>query len=330
VELTPSAATFQKMLDAARAADLSVGLVPTMGSLHAGHLSLIEAAREQCEVVAVSIFVNPLQFGPSEDFAAYPRDLEGDAGKASAAGADCVFAPDAAGMFPGGPPATRVRVDGLGSILEGAARPTHFEGVCTVVAKLLSLAGPCRAFFGEKDYQQLTIIRRLVSDLSIAAEIVACPIVREQDGLALSSRNVRLTPDERVAAPALYRALLAGAQVLSDAGGAREATGGAREATGGAVPGQAIDGGALTAAAAEAEGAMANVLAEEPLLSVDYAVVRDAATLAPVTEPESGADGASVLASDRRDLRLLVTARLGTVRLIDNLGVAVEAPAATS
>jgi pantoate--beta-alanine ligase len=304
VELTPSAATFQKMLDAARAAGLSVGLVPTMGALHAGHLSLMEAAREQCEVVAVSIFVNPLQFGPSEDFGAYPRDLEVDAAEASVAGADCVFAPEASEMFPGGPPQTRVRVEGLGSILEGAARPTHFEGVTTLVTKLLSLTGPCRAFFGEKDYQQLVIIRRLVSDLSLAAQIVACPIVREADGLALSSRNIRLTPEERSVAPALQRSLRAGAAVLGECGDQP-----------------------LAVVAALAEEAMAAVLAAEPLFDVDYTAVRDAGTLAPLTQP---ADGVPGLASDARELRLLVAARLGSVRLIDNLGVGFEGPAATS
>jgi pantoate--beta-alanine ligase len=264
------------MLTAARGSGLGIGLVPTMGALHPGHLSLIERAREECDVVAVSLFVNPLQFGPAEDFDAYPRDLEGDAEKAAQAGADCLFAPSAAEMFPDGPPATTVRVEALSSILEGAARPTHFEGVCTVVTKLLSLSGRCRAYFGEKDYQQLVIVRRLVSDLSIAAEIVACPIVREPDGLALSSRNARLTLAEREVAPILYRALAAGAEALS-AGG-------------------------------DGETAMGSVLATEPLVDADYAVVRDAETLG---EPREGSS-----------MRLLVAARLGSVRLIDNLGVA--------
>lgn len=292
MELTPSPATFHKMLDAARAAGLGVGLVPTMGALHAGHLSLITRAREECEVVAVSIFVNPLQFGPAEDFDAYPRDLDGDAGKASEAGADCVFNPSAEDMFPGGRPATRVQVEGLGSILEGASRPTHFEGVCTVVAKLLSLAGPCRAYFGEKDFQQLAIVRRLVADLSIPAEIVASPIVREPDGLALSSRNVRLTNAERAAAPMLHHALLAGAAAF-EAGSAGSA-------------------GSARSAAAAAERAMAEVLVAEPLVEVDYAVARDPITLG---EP----------APDANELRLLVAVRLGSVRLIDNLGVVAQA-----
>lgn len=281
MELTPSSSTFQKMLAAARGSGLGVGLVPTMGALHAGHISLIERAREECDAVAVSLFVNPLQFGPAEDFDAYPRDLERDAEKAAQAGADCLFAPAAAEMFPDGPPATTVRVEALSSILEGAARPTHFEGVCTVVTKLLSLSGHCRAYFGEKDYQQLVIVRRLVADLSIDVVIVACPIVREPDGLALSSRNARLTPAEREVAPVLYRALSVGAEALS---------------TG-----------------ADGETAMGSVLATEPLVDADYAVVRDAETLG---EPREGAS-----------LRLLVAARFGSVRLIDNLGVTgVETP----
>lgn len=279
MEVTPSPSSFHKMLDAARSAGLGVGLVPTMGALHAGHISLIERAREECEIVAVSVFVNPLQFGPSEDFDAYPRDIEGDARKAAEVGADCLFAPDAAEMFPHGPIATKVRVDGLASILEGAARPAHFEGVCTLVAKLLSLAGKCRAYFGEKDYQQLVIVRRLVADLSIDAGIVNCPIVRELDGLALSSRNARLSPAERKIAPILHGALRAGVDAL-DQGRGFEA----------------------------AERAMAAHVALEPLFEPDYAVVRDAESLGDPGAPDAAA------------LRLLVAARLGAVRLIDNLG----------
>ncbi|MDQ2754757.1 MAG: pantoate--beta-alanine ligase, partial [Actinomycetota bacterium] len=204
-------------LDAARGEGRRVGLVPTMGALHGGHLSLIRRAAADGGMVAVTDYVNPLQFGPSEDLAAYPRRLAADVRLAAEAGADVVFAPAPEQMWPS-PPQVSVRVAGLSEILEGAARPTHFDGVATIVAKLLSITGPCTAYFGEKDFQQLALIRRLVEDLSLAAEVVACPTVRDTDGLALSSRNAYLTPAERVVAPQLYWALLAGKRAIEDEG----------------------------------------------------------------------------------------------------------------
>ncbi len=198
---------FTKALDAERAAGRRVGLVPTMGALHAGHLSLMTRAAVECDVVVATLFVNPLQFAPTEDLATYPRDPDGDRAKAEAAGVGYLFAPSQAEMFPE-PPVTVITVGRLGEVLEGAVRPGHFAGVATIVAKLFSLAGACQAYFGEKDYQQLAVIRRMVADLSLPAEIVACPTVRAADGLALSSRNAYLTPGERAIAPTLYQALL--------------------------------------------------------------------------------------------------------------------------
>ena len=184
-----------------------VALVPTMGALHAGHLALVVAARAAGAThVVASIFVNPTQFGPSEDFDRYPRDEAADAAALAAAGVDLLFAPAVAAMYPGGH-ATTVRVAGLGDILDGAARPGHFDGVATVVTKLLLAAAPNLVVFGEKDWQQLAVIRRLVADLSLPVEIIGAPIVRDADGLALSSRNAFLTPGERIRAVALPQAL---------------------------------------------------------------------------------------------------------------------------
>lgn len=183
-----------------------VGLVPTMGALHEGHLALVREAKKRAGLVAVSIFVNPTQFGPNEDLARYPRDLEGDVRKLAGAGADLVFAPQPSEMYPEGD-ATRVRVSGVAAPLEGERRPGHFEGVATVVAKLFSVAGPCVAVFGRKDYQQLLVVRRMARDLFLPVEVVGHPIVRESDGLAMSSRNAYLSPEERARALAIVRGL---------------------------------------------------------------------------------------------------------------------------
>jgi pantoate--beta-alanine ligase len=189
-----------------------IGLVPTMGALHAGHRANIAQARELCESVIVTIFVNPLQFAPTEDLAVYPRTLDDDVAMCEQAGVDVVWAPSAADVYPDG--AVQVRVDPgpLGGELEGAVRPEHFAGVLTVVAKLLNLTRPAVAFFGEKDYQQLTLIRRMAADLELGVGIAGVPTVREADGLALSSRNVFLSAQDRQAALALSRALLAGVE----------------------------------------------------------------------------------------------------------------------
>ncbi len=194
------------MREARRSLPGSVGLVPTMGFLHEGHLSLVRAAREQNDHVFVSIFVNPTQFAPNEDFASYPRDPERDLTLLAAAGVDYVFSPSAAEMYPEGFD-TKVEVGAVTETLEGAARPGHFTGVATVVLKLLTIVQPDRAYFGRKDAQQLVVIRKLVRDLNLPVEIVPMPIVREADGLALSSRNSYLTPEQRKAAPVLHDAL---------------------------------------------------------------------------------------------------------------------------
>jgi pantoate--beta-alanine ligase len=279
-------------LERARAAGRTVGLVPTMGALHAGHVSLVARARAECDVVAVTIFVNPLQFGDPADIAAYPRTLEHDLAVCAEAGADLVFAPTVREMYPSwpAPPATTVSVRGVSDAWEGASRPGHFDGVATVVAALFSVAGRCRAYFGLKDFQQLAVVRRLTDDLALPVEVVGCPIVREPDGLALSSRNVRLAPAEREAATVLSRALAAGRAALAE--GERTPT--------------AID------------RAMRTVVETEPLVDLDYAAVVDAGTL---VEPEAVGDPAGV--------RLLVAARVGPVRLIDN-SAAVEDPVGAS
>ena len=185
----------------------TIGLVPTMGYLHEGHLSLIRAARAKADVVIVSDFVNPTQFGPSEDYATYPRDEQADLAKVQSCGADILFIPTVETLYPNGQGSTWVEVQNLGNILCGASRPGHFRGVATVVTKLLWLSQADYAFFGEKDYQQLTILRRMAQDLGCPTEIIGMPLVREPDGLALSSRNVRLSPDARKQALSLSRGL---------------------------------------------------------------------------------------------------------------------------
>jgi pantoate--beta-alanine ligase len=198
----------------ARAESRIVGLVPTMGALHAGHLSLIERARRECSPVIASIFVNPKQFGPSEDFSKYPRTFESDSEKLQGAGVDVLFAPEPSEIYPHGF-STYVNVDGLSDRLEGRSRPGHFRGVATVVMKLLQIVQPNFAYFGRKDAQQSRLILQMVRDLNLDTGIVVCPPVREPDGLALSSRNVYLNPDERKAAAVLYRALEAARSELA-------------------------------------------------------------------------------------------------------------------
>jgi len=208
-------AELREMLDAERANGRRVGFVPTMGSLHAGHASLMHRARAENDVVLVSIFVNPLQFGPKEDFAAYPRDLDRDLEVCAGEGVDIVFHPDVDEMYPE-PNRVTVAVGEIGSILEGRTRPGHFDGVATVVSKLFNIAGPCRAYFGQKDAQQLVVIERLALALDFPVEVVGCPTVREPDGLAMSSRNVYLEGADRRAAAALKAALDSGALLIAD------------------------------------------------------------------------------------------------------------------
>ena len=270
MEIVTRAARLRAVLHGARSLGRSVGLVPTMGALHAGHASLIERAAAECDLVVVSIFVNPLQFGEA-------TDLEG----ARASGASVVFAPSVEEMWPGWPEprATSLVVGGVGSLWEGASRPGHFDGVATVVAKLFALAGPCRAYFGEKDYQQLCVVRRLVADLSFEVEVVGCPIVRDADGLALSSRNVLLGAEDRRAALALPEILSAGQAALDE--GEQEPAVVARRMAGALAPGSPV--------------------------VLDYAAVVDAEDL---HVPER--------LDTERPLRLLVAASVGAVRLIDN------------
>ena len=237
----------------------TVGLVPTMGALHAGHASLIRAAAEQCGHAAVTIFVNPAQFGPHEDFDRYPRTFEADCMLAEREGARVVFAPPVEEMYPAGA-ATFVDVEGLSARLDGASRPGHFRGVATVVTKLLIAAEADRAFFGQKDAAQVAVLRRMVRDLRIGTELVVCPIVREADGLALSSRNVYLSPEERRQALVLSRAIKRVEAMV--AGGERRA--------------------AMLTEAARA------TLASEPAVRVDYAELVDWATLEPVEMATAG------------------------------------------
>lgn len=202
------------LLDVARRRDDRVGLVPTMGFLHDGHVSLMQAARRDTDVVMTTIFVNPLQFAPDEDLAAYPRDLDRDRARCDDAGVDVLLVPSVEEMYPR-PMSTTVTVADVAAPFEGESRPTHFAGVATVVAKLFNIAGPCHAYFGEKDWQQLQVIATMAADLSFPVEVVGCPIVREADGLAMSSRNAYLEPDERIAARVLSRALQAGVDAVA-------------------------------------------------------------------------------------------------------------------
>ncbi len=238
------------LLGEARAAGRTVGLVPTMGFLHAGHRSLIERARAENDTVVVSIFVNPLQFNPGEDFDDYPRDLARDLQVCVEAGADIVFVPDLGEMYPE-PVVTTVRLGTLADVLCGVSRAGHFDGVATVVAKLFSIVGECSAYFGEKDFQQLTVVSRMAADLSMPVRVVGCPTVREPDGLALSSRNAYLSEAERSQAPVLRRALVSGAAL--------------------------VQSGETSPAVVEAE--MAAVIATAPLARIDYTAAVSASTL---------------------------------------------------
>jgi pantoate--beta-alanine ligase len=255
-----SSAELRAATDAARQGGAGVGFVPTMGALHAGHRSLLAQARRENQLVVASVFVNPLQFGPAEDLASYPRDREADLTVLAAAGVDLAFLPSEAEMWPS-PPEVRLRVGGgLAERLEGLHRPGHLDGVATVVAKLLHLVGPSRAYFGQKDAQQLAVVRRMVADLAFPNQVVACPTVRELDGLAISSRNAYLSPTERRQATALYRALEAGRAVFL---------------TGGRDP-------------AAVEAAARDLLEDAPGVEPDYVALVDAATFEPAKQAEAG------------------------------------------
>ena len=281
MQVLSTRAEFREHLETVRALGRTVGLVPTMGALHDGHLSLIRSAADECDVVALTIFVNPLQFGAGEDLSAYPRPIERDLELAEEAGADVVFTPSTEEMYPT-PTLSKVHVDELTVGLEGASRPTHFDGVTTVVAKLFNIAGACRAYFGEKDFQQLAVVRRMVEDLDHPVTVIGCPIVREPDGLAMSSRNAYLSATEREAATVINRALRAGSAMI---------------AAGESDP-------------SVVEAHMASVVSAEPLAELDYAVVVDPDSLRAPDSLESG-----------MTVRLLMVARVGTPRLQDNLAV---------
>ena len=237
----------------ARAENRIIGLIPTMGALHAGHLALVQRACQECSEVITSIFVNPKQFGPKEDLAKYPRTFDADAAKLAAAGVDAIFAPEAADIYPSGF-RSYITVEGLSERLEGRSRPGHFRGVATVVLKLFEIVQPHFAYFGRKDAQQVRIISQMSHDLNLDTGIVVCPIVRDTDGLALSSRNAYLDPAERRAATVLHRALIASRDEL--AAGVRDAL--------------------------QLQAVLRNVLQAEPLAAIDYAEIVDANTFEPV------------------------------------------------
>ena len=263
-------------------------VVMTMGALHEGHAALVRAAREQAGPdgqVVVTVFVNPLQFGAGEDLDRYPRTLDADVVVAAGAGADVVFAPPVDEVYPGGEPEVRISAGPTGGRLEGAFRPGHFDGVLTVVAKLLHLTAPDLALYGEKDAQQLALITRMVRDLNFPVEIVGVPTVREADGLALSSRNRYLSKEERTTALALSRALFAGRDALARGGGPREVR-------------------------AAAEAVLAGAGDADPPLEVDYLALVDPSDFTEVPEAPGAYEGEAVLA---------VAARVGTTRLIDNV-----------
>lgn len=274
--LTTNTATTQYV----RACPRPLGLVPTMGALHEGHLALVRRAREENATVAASIFVNPTQFGPQEDLATYPRDMERDLALLEGDGVDLVYAPTQDEVYPPGFD-TWVEPGALAERLEGAARPGHFRGVATVVTKLLNVVTPDRAYFGQKDGQQLAVIRQLARDLNLGAEIVAVPTVRDADGLALSSRNTYLTPEQRAAAPVIYRALSEARDLWVN--GERDAE-------------------TLRLAARR-------ILESEPLIEgIDYVSVADALSLVELER----ADGAAMVST---------AVRMGNTRLIDNVVV---------
>jgi len=280
VEVVESVREIRQAVADGRRRGLRIGLVPTMGALHAGHVELIRACRAEAGLVVVSIFVNPAQFGPSEDFAKYPRTLDDDLQKCAESAVDLVFAPTEHTVYPNGVGSTFVEVPGLSDVLEGAMRPGHFRGVTTVVLKLFEIVRPDFAIFGQKDYQQQLLIRRMVDDLHVPVAVRTCPSVREPDGLALSSRNRFLDPASRRSSTVLFRAL----------NHAKDA----------------VDGG-------ERRGdrirqILVETVALEPSVKLDYAEVVDAQNLESLSELKTACPAVALLA-----------ARVGSTRLIDNM-----------
>ena len=276
-----SAQAMQRLVLAARQKGQRIGVVPTMGFLHDGHASLIREARAVSDVVVTTIFVNPLQFAPNEDFTRYPRDLERDTRLAESAGCDVLFTPTPEEIYPNGFQTT-ISIGGVTKPFEGIFRPTHFDGVATVVAKLFHLTQPDRAFFGQKDYQQCMVVKKMVSDLAMPLEIIICPTLRETDGLAMSSRNVYLSAEDRQKAPVLFQALQA-AKALIHSGERRRMA---------------------------LEEALKTTILSQSGITIDYAVAADSETLA---QPDDFSLEQAVV--------LLLAVRLGTTRLIDNLVV---------
>ncbi|WP_432776990.1 pantoate--beta-alanine ligase [Brevibacillus gelatini] len=265
-------------IKAARQQGKKIGFVPTMGFLHEGHLSLVKAAREKCDLVVMSIFVNPLQFGPNEDFERYPRDIERDSKMAAEAGVDLLFTPSVEEMYPK-PILTTVSVANVTTPLCGASRPGHFDGVSTVVLKLFSIVQPDCAFFGQKDAQQVAVVTQMVQDLSIPVEVIPCPIVREADGLALSSRNVYLSAEERAQALVLSQSLQQASAWLKEG-----------------LP------------LAEIKQRIKQMIAEKPLAEIDYVEILRYPELQPVENEVSG-----------QTIIVALAVRFGKTRLIDNL-----------
>jgi pantoate--beta-alanine ligase len=259
MRIVKSVTEMQRAYRELHAAGSVLGFVPTMGALHEGHLSLVRRAKAECTVVVASIFVNPLQFAPGEDFAQYPRTFDEDCAKLKAEGVEILFAPESEGMYPDGA-VTTVTVSGIGDRLDGASRPGHFTGVATVVAKLFHLVGPSRAYFGQKDAAQLAVLRQMVRDLNFDVDVVGCPIVRDPDGLALSSRNKYLSATERRDALTLHKTLLQMEQMI--AGGER-------------ISASLVHRGMET---------LQNVTE----VQVDYLAVVDATSLLPVTSAVAG------------------------------------------
>ena len=279
MQIITSIASMQSHAGSLHREGKAIGFVPTMGFLHEGHLSLMARARQENDVVVASIFVNPTQFGPKEDLDRYPRDAEGDRKKCESAGVDVLFTPGAAEMYPV-KPSVFVCVEGISDVLEGAIRPGHFRGVATVVAKLFHIVKPHRAYFGQKDYQQCAVIRRMVKGLDLDVDVIVLPTVREADGLAMSSRNSYLGPEQRRKAACLFRALTAGEELIR--AGVREPE--------------------------KVRQKMRAVMLSEQGVEVDYAEVADPDSLVRLETLGGGAV-------------LLVAARIGSTRLIDNLPV---------
>lgn len=279
MQTTDTIAETRQLVQHARRAGNTIGCVPTMGALHTGHLSLIERARAETDFVVVTLFVNPTQFGPHEDFAKYPRPLENDLRLCQSAGADLVFCPEVAEIY-GADPQVSVRVGDLATCWEGSSRPGHFDGVATIVLKLFNIIQPDRAFFGAKDYQQQVIIKAMCGDLNLPVEIVTCPTVRAEDGLALSSRNVYLSSEERQIALRLNHALTFTRELIL--------------------------AGELTMS--EIREQFQNLLRGQPGLQLDYATIVDPRMLTEVADYQPR-------------MVLLVAAKVGNTRLIDNLEV---------